>query len=506
MKNYQYKSLLFAGALTLLSSCGTDFLEVDPYGKSDASKYYQTEGEVSMGLNAAYDLLYADQFFGWSSPTFIKVLPGDDTNCGGGGESDQPQYQNLDIFNWSTENQAIKAFYQINYFGIYRCNQLINNAATTSPTMKRMVAEAKFLRAYYFFELTVAYGGVPLRLTAAANINEGLPRSPQSAVYAQIEKDLNEAIAALPNKSALVGADRFRASKQTAQALLGKSQLYQKKYAEAAATLQLVINTEGTEVGLTPIFSDISKQVSEFGAESLLEASFASENRNWGNASWDRNANDNRHIQLQGPRDGWNGGTSGINGGWGFNPPTRKLYDAFEANDPRRLNTVIDTLELKSIYNGSFIKGWQTEGCIRTKFTTFASETTGANGATPELNYGTNWRLIRYADVLLLAAESYNKSGNDAKALECINKVRTRAGAPTITATGTALFNAIVHERFVELAYEGHRFWDLVRWDLADQELRSRGFVKGKHEHFPIPLDEMKGNSGLTPADQNPGY
>lgn len=506
MKNYKYKSFAFAAVLALFSSCSTDFLDVDPYGQSDASKYYQTETEITMGLNAAYDMIDADQMFGWSSPTFIKQLPGDDTNAGGGGESDQPQYQALDKFKWTPENQAVRAFYQINYFGIYRCNQLINNASTATPLMKRMVAEAKFLRAYHYFELTVAYGGVPLRLKAAATINEGIPKSPQTAVYAQIEKDLTEAIALLPNKSEYTGGDKFRASKQTAQALLGKAQLYQKKYAEAATTFAQVISKEGTEVGLIANFGDISKQASEFGIESLFEASFTGENRNWGNAPWDRGANDNRHIQLQGPRDPWVGGTSGIKGGWGFNPPTQKLFKAFEANDNRKINTIIDTMQLRTIYHGSFTEGWGTEGCIRTKFTTFATETTEANGATAELNYGTNWRLIRYADVLLLAAEAYNKSGNDVEALKCINKVRTRAGLPNLTVTGAALFNAIVHERFVELAYEGHRFWDLVRWDLADQELHSLGFVKGKHEHFPIPLDEMNSNSGLTPADQNPGY
>lgn len=508
MKNYKYISLAFAGALALFTSCSSDFLDVDPYGKSDASSYYQTENEISMGLVAAYDMLHSDQIFGWSSTNFIKQLPGDDTNCGGGGESDQPQYQALDNFNWTPENQGIKAFYQINYFGIYRCNQLINNANSATPLMKRMIAEAKFLRAYYYFDLTVAFGGVPLRLKAASSINEGLPKSTPADVYAQIEKDLTDAIAALPNKSTYTGGDKFRASKQAAQALLGKAYLYQKKYNNAATVFAEVISKEGTEVGLTPNFSDISKASSEFGIESLLEASFISEGKNWGNVNWDRNANDNRHIQLEGPRDPWVGGTSGINGGWGFNPPTRKLYNAFEANDPRRLQTVISTTELQTLYGGNFTDAWDTESMIRTKFTTFASETTGANGATPELNFNTNWRLIRYADVLLLAAEAYHFStpANDTKALECINKVRARAGATTLTVTGTALFNAIVKERFVELAYEGHRFWDLVRWDLADQELHSLGFVKGKHEHFPIPLDEMKSNSGLTPADQNPGY
>jgi starch-binding outer membrane protein, SusD/RagB family len=510
MKKINNISLILLGVAATFASCGTDYLDVDPYGKSDATTYYQNDNEITMGLNAAYDMLQSDMIFGWSSTQFIKQLPGDDTNCGGGGSSDQPQYQKLDDFEWTPENDAIKAFYQINYFGVYRCNQLINNAKSESALAKRMIAEAKFLRAYYYFDLTVAYGDVPLRLEAAATINEGMARTPQAQVYTQIEKDLTEAIAGLPNRDQYTGGDRFRASKQAAQALLGKVYVYQKKYNEAVTVLNEVILKEGTLVGLEADFSSISKKETEFGKESIFEASFVSDSKNWGNATWDRNNNDNRHLQLQGPRGPFVSGTSGIKEGWGFNAPTAKLYNAFPSNDPRRLHTVISNAELQSLYGGNFTDGWDTEGMIRAKYVTFASETSDENGASPELNYTTNWRLIRYADVLLLAAEAYHFStpANNAKAVELMNKVRLRGGAPLLltTLTGTAVFDAIVKERQLELAYEGSRFWDLVRWGLAAQELTSIGFKANKNERFPIPLDEINSNSMISAADQNPGY
>lgn len=133
----------------------------------------------------------------------------------------------------------------------------------------------------------------------------------------------------------------------------------------------------------------------------------------------------------------------------------------------------------------------------------------GSPGApVPEVNYSTPFKIIRYADVLLMAAEAYNKDNQDSKAVALIKQVRERAGATDHSSwenlTGTDLFNVIVKERQLELAFEGHRFWDLVRWGLADQEIP--GFVKGKHELFPIPLTEINLNSAIDLSDQNPGY
>jgi len=145
------------------------------------------------------------------------------------------------------------------------------------------------------------------------------------------------------------------------------------------------------------------------------------------------------------------------------------------------------------------------EGYMRLKYVTRPSATSSTG--VPDLNYAINWRILRYADVLLMAAEAYNKTDNDPAAQAELFKVRNRAGfSDPITAIGDDLFNMIVKEREIELAFEGSRYWDLVRWGLAEQELSDIGFVKGKHEVFPIPKNEIIANNAMTSADQNPGY
>ncbi|MBD0400992.1 RagB/SusD family nutrient uptake outer membrane protein [Flammeovirga sp. EKP202] len=518
MKFNRFKKVLTVlGAAAMLSSCSAKFLEVEPYGKSDAEQYYQTEDEVQLALVAAYDMLSTDQFQDWSSCYVMKNLPSDDVNCGGGNSSDQPQYQALDDFDWSPENIGIRSFYHVNYFGVYRANLIISSAPEeSSDLMKRMIAEAKFLRAFYYFELVTVFGDVPLWLTPPENLQEGKARTPKVEVYAQIEKDLQEAADVLPNKSTFAGTgDAFRANKQAALGLLGKVRVYSGDYSGAIAPLESVIQTEGSEVGLEADFESLTLQTTEFGIESLFEASFITNGDTWGTVQWNRNDHDNRHLQLSGPRalteiEGAIPEKEGkLRAGWGFLPPTQVLFNAFEATDGRRDGTVLDADGLAKYYGQEFIDGWDTEGLVRTKYTTFESETTEEGGATPELNYTTNWRLLRYADILLLAAEAYYNQGREADSRAMLNKLRQRAGGLTdydASVSGQSLFDAIVKERRVELAYEGSRYWDLVRWGLAAQELSGLGFQAGKHEVFPIPLAEIVGNPGINQEDQNPGY
>lgn len=552
MKNLNKLFILVLLAI-IASACSKDFLEVEPVGKVSTETYYQTDEEAQLALIAAYDFLHADMFEGWSSPFFIKALPSDESNCGGGGPDDQPQYQAIDDFKWEPSNAGITSFYKMCYFGITRCNLIISNVAPENAVREQVIAEAKFLRAFFYFDLVSTFGAVPLLTEPAETGNDANPRAPVADVYTQIEKDLADAIAVLPNKSSYGLEDKFRASKQTAQALLGKAHLYQEEYTEALTALEAVIATEGTEVDLTPNFSDIFLMDNEFGMESLLEASFMSEGKNWGNANWDRQADDNRHLQLWGPRD-YNDANDilgiGLIGGWGFNPATRKLHETLNDNDPRKALTtfdydevyvgIADSLEAALIVEAAdagmpideylisigvdsttvvdgtddevrsasvatvlglsyAANAHDVEGIIRLKYATRDGETTGE---IRELNYTTNWRLIRYADVLLMAAEA-SLNSNPGNALDYINRVRDRANAPLLTAV---TFDDIVHERQAELALEGTRFWDLVRWELADQELSDLGFIKGKHELFPIPKAEIENNPGIGIEDQNPGY
>ena len=277
---------------------------------------------------------------------------------------------------------------------------------------------------------------------------------------------------------------------------------------EAIPLFEAVINN--TAHDLEPEVADVWLESSEFGVESLFELGYISTNGvDWGNVAWGGRMESNLHIQLMGPRgDGFFDltGTDYING-WGFNLPTAKLVSAFEAagDVKRKAATVMTEAELIAAGGSRSGSPWDYEGAFRTKYATQTSQTT--SDGVLELNYTTNWRLLRYAEVLLLAAEAYNAEGQDDKARTELNKVRNRAGLADVSTTlaGTALFDAIVNEKYLELAHEGQRFWDLVRWGKASAELSAAGYTS-KNDLYPIPASEIDKNDALTIADQNPGY
>jgi hypothetical protein len=200
-------------------------------------------------------------------------------------------------------------------------------------------------------------------------------------------------------------------------------------------------------------------------------------------------------------------GTNGMpyNSGWSFDMPTANLANAFAAGDKRKDETVFNVEAYKTA-NPSFgisylVAPYKNTGFYNKKYLPRVGETSGQ----VELNYSNNYRTIRYADVLLMAAEANNKAGNDTKAQGYLNQVRRRAFGNTlndITSTGSTLYDAILNERRLEFAMEGERFFDLVRTGKAASTLTSFGFVAGKHEVFPIPQGEVD-FSGLT---QNPNY
>jgi hypothetical protein len=489
-------------------SCTEEFLETEPIGKATVDNFYETDKDAEMALMAAYDILQWKHASGsWNSTYLVRELPSDDVNAGGGGEGDQPRLQRIDNFNYGPENDAIAAVYRTDFYGIYRANKVINNTEPETDYREQMIAEAKFLRAYYYFELVSMFGGVPLNLEDLAPSEYSQPRASKEEVYTQIESDLQDAIAVLPLKSELSQADKFRASKGAARALLGKAHLYQEEWGDAAGYFDDVITSN--EYSLVDNYKSVFEVEEEFGNESLFEVSYTSQEQyNWGNFPWGaRSEEANIVVQLMGRRwdQGFNPGNTDLIGGWGFLPPTPEIYNSFSQDDQRRDASVIseDTLEAW----GGGVTGdaiYEYEGYIKMKYAPKAGETTTEGGAVGELNYGTNLRLIRYADVLLMAAEAYYRDGNEDRARTELNKVRDRAGLSDVTATGADLFDTIVQERRRELAFEGHRFLDLIRWGLADEELSDRGFVEGKHNLYPIPLDEVRNNNKIN--ENNPNY
>jgi len=504
MKTIIYTIIL---ATILLISCSENFLEVESLGRIPQEEYYKTDEQALAGIVAVYDILQSMYAQDWNSAWMVKVLPSDESTCGGGKKGDQPPYEELDEFRYTSENRPIEEVFKSCYYGIYRANIILQMVEGNTDAKKIIIGEAKCLRAYYYFELVTMFGKVPLVLEPLKNNEYAQPPAEESEIWTQIEKDLKEAIQALPVKSQLIATygqkHAFRVTKGTAQALLGKAYLYQKKYDLAAQQFENVISSG--EYDLEEDFSRILRKDTEFGKESLFEISYSTEEgHTWANGTFPwgngRKQENNIHWQLCGPRgDGYfEGGNTGLLAGWGFVYPTTKIFNIFKIEDSIRRKATIMTEEELIAQGGKIRKDGELpygcEGYIRLKYGTWADETDVNTQA--ELNYGTNIRLIRYADVLLMAAEAYHFAQNygDSRALTELNKVRTRAKVSPINVTGNELFNAIVYERAVELAFEGHRFADIIRWGLAEQELSTYGYSNAKYSKYPIPKGEIISN------------
>ena len=491
-----------------------DYLEVPVNGTTSPEDFYNTDADVNSALVSAYDILtWNNNNWGWCAPVFVKTLPSDEGTCGGETAGDQPDYNSIDKYSYDSGNIKIEGFWSLAYYGINRCNQLINNVTIDSDFKRQAIAEAKALRAYNYLEIAAFFGGGPIMLEEPEQGDYDRSRATLSEVYAQIDLDLTEAIPDLQTKSQQSDADKFRVSQGTAITLLGKSKLYQAKYSEALTEFNKVIDSG--EYELAEDFASIFTREGEFGSGSLFEAVFTSEvGYNWGTNPWDagtgeRSWESNMHIQLMGIRDAGNATDIGLNGGWGFNQPTAKLAAAFDASGDieRKSATLIDEeawiagggdeLPIDSLSGESALFDYQ--GFIRIKYGPLISE---SGDPSIEQNFGTNWRLLRYADVLLMAAEAAAFSGDEGTAHQYLNMVRNRAGLEAIAPSGDLLIQAIQNERQLELAFEGFRYIDLIRWRIAENELGNLGF-SSKHNLFPIPANELLRSPSLI---QNPGW
>jgi starch-binding outer membrane protein, SusD/RagB family len=498
------KSLILCFTILFVTSGCNKFLDEEVPGAFPENDFYKTDQDVSQAVIGVYDMMQAHYNNNWASLYMIKTLLSDESNAGGSDAGDQPGYQTLDNFNFDATNDKVRDAWRMCYFTIYRANKVINRSDPGSPLRARLIAEAKMLRAYNYFELVSLWGDVPLVLNdipPAEYTSTG--RAPKATIYAQIEKDLQDAIAVLPQKSAYSAADKFRVSKGTAQALLGKAYLYQQRWADAATQLDAVITSN--QYSLAPSIGAAFSKNFEFGQESVFEISYSNQRAyDWGNFPWGAAPESNIHIQLMGPRGDFytKAPADSLLAGWGFNLPKQKLWDAYVAAGDvnRRKQTIMSATELIAAGgNWTNPTAYDYEGFFQRKYGSFQSQT---GGPINELNYGTNWRHIRYADVLLMAAEAYQKSGNDLKARGYVNDVRARSGLAPVSTSGAALFEDIVRERQLELAFEGVRFTDLVRWGRAATELGTLGYNAGKHSLLPIPDYDVK-TAKLT---QNPGY
>ena len=499
-----YKKLIYITLITsALTSC-KKWVNFDPHDNFVVTEqdYFKSESDYRTLVISAYSPL---QWLNQMVP--VGDIASDNSVAGGESASDVLSLQQIDDFTLTPVNSTLSDLWQVAYEGINRTNYLTqykdkNPAGQTINFSGKdaLYGEVYFLRAYYYFSLVRMFGDVPLFTDKRLAFAESgtLKRSPKADVYKQIEADLNSAIAALPTTQSQKG----RITKYAAQALLGKVYLYENKFDEADGVLEPVI-TSGA-FSLVPNFASIFLASGENGPESVFEIQYTNNAPyyNWGGVT---RGQGNYSVQQNGIR-GLNGSAAmPYAAGWSTNLPTQDLNSAYSAGDQRKAVTCFDIEAYKNA-NPSFnityqVAPYKNTGLYNGKYLPRKGETSGQ----VELNYLNNFRTIRYSEVLLMAAEALNRGSahNDTKAQGYLNQVRQRAfgdATHNITATGTALTQAIWNERRLELGMEGDRFFDLVRTGQAASKLT--GFVAGKNEVFPIPQDEIN----ISKLTQNPGY
>jgi len=387
-----------------------------------------------------------------------------------------------------------------NFAGVYRASYIIENKDKIDFDGKeQIIAEVRFLRAYFNFELVKWFGPIPIKPEGRFELGEetSIPRASVEDVYAYIENDLSLAIPNLSPQPPQVG----RASKASAQALLGKVHLFQDEFGLAAAQFNDVLNSGFRLYGTVP--EEDVLNLFEFEAENSAEAVFEIQYTGAEGAGFDCLQCSEGNVMV---------GFSGVRGydgplyepGFGFNLPTQEMFDAFETNDLRRELSILDIEAWAAGNEVVFTIGNQDPqtghtGYYNRKYIPRQNDNLGDANLTQPNNY----RAIRFADVLLMAAEALNRGNiNDVLALDYVNQVRSRAGLPDINVSGSQLTDEIYRQRRLELVGEGHRFFDLVRTGRAAQQIE--GFTAGKNEVFPIPLEEIQFSQGNW--EQNPNY
>ena len=475
------------------------YITKDVVGQYPESEFYKTPAQAVLAINAAYQPLA----FTTANNNRLWVF-GDvasDDAAKGGNPGDQADIEFIDQFNINSTNGNLASIWTLLYDGITRCNIVLSKVPPIEMDKNlqtRILAEAKFLRSWYFFELVNIFGDVPIVTEPLKPDELQITQSPVQQIFETvIEPGLTEAAGNLP--VSYTGQDVGRVTSGAATALLTKAYLFENKWDKAASTAAKIVNSNVYD--LLPLYSQNFNARFKNNKESVFEV---------------------QHLTGQDPKLGNELNqffAPQIDNGYYFNAPTQNFVDEFEKTgaaivDPR-LDYTVGRDTMPWFNNRVFDKTWSpATGYLTRKHQQPLSEVT--NKSDGNLNYVA----IRYADVLLWYAEALNESGHTVNALLALNRVRKRAresflydslqvGYPAIpagllpdiiSANLLDVRKAIQHERRVELGFEFHRYFDMIRWgkDYATQALSDKpNFKYDLHKHFPIPQIERDRNKAL---------
>ena len=479
-KRILYITLIAAALGVFTTSCRKDFLDT-PAPTMVMEDFFTSESNAKLAITGCYDVM------GWDGnhntiPFFFGDIIGRDGWKGGDVGDDQDWMDPLINFTYTPNNYMLNIAWKNYYIGINRCNTAIENISIMSSDIisdeskASLIAQAQFVRGYFYFELVKTWGSVPLVDHVLSPSEYQQPLTPEADIWAFIENDFTEAAKVLPERSAQVPEDIGRATKGAALAFLAKAYIFQKKWPEAKQITDQIINSG--EYALLSNYEDVFKMENENNDEIVFSIQF----KETGNGDY---GDENEGTMLCVYMETRNHPFAGI-GGWGFNCPTQNLVDEYEESDPR--------MEATIIHDGETLwEGTSDESTFDTKFPTNIDRYSNQKYVLPASQQpadfsdaSKNWIVIRYADVLLWNSEAAFHAGGDWQA--SLQQVRDRVGLGPTPYDG---LDAIYHERRVELAMEGHRFWDIVRQGRGQEILGKYGYVEGINNHFPVPQDQL---------------
>ena len=400
---------LLAGTLTF---AGCDFLDTSPKGELTSGNFFQTPDQAVQATNATYSQLrnFSVHVFSWLGMTDIAS----DDATKGSTPDDASFLLELDRRTFNASNGAFRGTWGGYYTGIYRANIALANIPSVddmSPELRdRLIGENRFLRAYYYFYLVRAFGGVP-KITAPLQPDEfEQGRAPRDSIYALIERDLTAASANLPARTGYSGDQMGRATKGAAEGYLAKVHLFQEEYGEALTHAQNVIQGRNgvDQYSLLDDYWGIFRESGEFSSGSLFEiGAVALETGGEGSS---------QYAQVQGVR-------GSANNGWGFNQPSADLEASYEPGDPRHQATILHPWE--TLPDGSGVIAEVNTNMPNQRYNEKVQPATTSPGGSG--NNNVNIRRLRYADVLLIAAEAAYQEDQPVLAREYLNEVRARA-------------------------------------------------------------------------------
>ena len=544
MKNIKIKYLDIVLAGCLLFGCSEEFLDLKPLAQDSEETFYSTMDGADKAITACYSNFCMEKVWDLTIMMTLGSIASDEAEAGAGGKDDVVEFQHVDQLRHTVAEANVFIWpWGYCFRAINHCNIAIEklpeisketDAEFDASLIQKRLGEAKFIRAINYFVLTQIFGGVPLMDHVPLPTEYAKGRDDIIEVYELIRSDLRFAMAVLPEKSEWGASNIGRASKGAATALMAKTFLYESSYAK---------NYPGDErfTGMTEQWDSVlfySEQVMNSGEYELLgingetfdtwwspttggyryifmepgnnssEGVFEIQNVQDGQAWFDTRGS--AMVRWTAPREYLDEDGDHMGHGWGWLCPSPMLVEAYEDGDPRYDATIMtEDDSIPDFRDGiGWVKPSMDELYDRAGLRCY--------GRKYECSYEEYWqntktwqdgpldvKLIRYADVVLWAAEAAYNMNDNSKALEYINMIRTRArnsGNTGIPAdlTGTATMDHIVQERLVELAMEGHRFFDLVRWKLAEQYLNhtlADGdqiiYESPMYDFFPIPQTEV---------------